>query len=121
MRPVRSIRSFFRSAQVTCSIHGARAVTDLMRGSVSAVGALFELIPLLSKLWRFAVIQPALVPQARCERIAVISCAIEARTAKLGSTSHTVNAERGRVCGAPQKTHPRFLGTPVPPLQEPPA
>src|ERR1700730_16558457 len=38
-----------------------------------------------------------------------------------GSTSHTVNAERGRVCGAPQKTHPRFLGTPVPPLQEPPA
>src|SRR6202022_126094 len=58
--------------------------------------------------------KPALVPQARCERIAVISCAIEVRTAKLGSTSHTVNAERGRVGGAPQKTHPRFLGTPVP-------
>src|SRR6202023_2020520 len=51
--------------------------------------------------------KPALVPQARCERIAVISCAIEARTAKLGSTSHTVNAERGRVLN--------------PPLQEPPA
>src|SRR6202022_1249848 len=49
--------------------------------------------------------KPALVPQARCESIAVISCAIEVRTAKLGSTSHTVNAERGRVCGAPQKTH----------------
>src|ERR1700680_4732512 len=65
--------------------------------------------------------KPALVPQARCERIAVITCAIEVRTAKLGSTSHSVNAERGRVCGAPQKTHPRFLGTPVPPLQEPPA
>src|SRR6202035_1093304 len=57
--------------------------------------------------------KPALVPQARCEGIAVISCAIEVRTAKLGSTSHTVNAERGRVCGAPQKTHPRFLGTPT--------
>jgi hypothetical protein len=40
--------------------------------------------------------KPALVPQARCERIAVISCAIEVRTAKLGSTSHTVNAERER-------------------------
>src|ERR1700738_1088314 len=53
--------------------------------------------------------KPARVPQARCERIAVISCAIEVRTAKLGSTSQ-VNAERGRVCGAPQKTHPRFLG-----------
>src|ERR1700738_184964 len=65
--------------------------------------------------------KPALVPQARCERIAVISCAIEVRTAKLGSTSHTVNAERGRVCGAPQNTHPRFLGLAVPPLQEPPA
>src|ERR1700737_2035805 len=64
--------------------------------------------------------KPALVPQARCERIAVINCAIEVRTVKPGSTSHTVNAERGRVCGAPQKTHPRFLGTPVPPLQEPP-
>src|SRR5947209_1194867 len=57
MRPVRSIWSFLRSAQVTCSVHGARAVTDLMRGSVSALGALVELIPLLSNLWRFATIQ----------------------------------------------------------------
>src|ERR1700737_5330749 len=54
--------------------------------------------------------KPALVPQARCEGIAVISCAIEVRTAKLGSTSHTVNAERGRVCGAPQKRIRVFWG-----------
>jgi len=29
--------------------------------------------------------KPALVPQARCERIAVIGCRIEVHTAKLGS------------------------------------
>src|SRR5947209_20300387 len=49
MRPVRSIWSFLRSAQVTCNVHGARGVTDLMRGSVSAFGILFELIPLLQQ------------------------------------------------------------------------
>jgi hypothetical protein len=27
----------------------------------------------------------------------------------------------GGFAGHPKKTHPRFLGTPVPPLQEPPA
>src|ERR1700730_7123079 len=59
--------------------------------------------------------KPALVPQARCEGIAVISCAIEVRTAKLGSNSHTVNAERGRVCGAPPscpyKNHQRSVAS----------
>src|SRR6202011_4983901 len=49
MRPVRSIWSFFRSAQVTCSVHGARAAADLMRGSMSTVCALFEFIPLLQQ------------------------------------------------------------------------
>src|SRR6476620_2201040 len=47
MRPVRSIWSFFPSVQVTCSVHGARAAADLMRGSMSTVCALFEFIPLL--------------------------------------------------------------------------
>src|ERR1700731_3067443 len=49
MRPIRSIWSFFRSAQVTCSVHGARAAADLMRGSMSTVCALFEFIPLLQQ------------------------------------------------------------------------
>src|ERR1700738_4153572 len=53
--------------------------------------------------------KPALVPQARCEGIAVISCAIEARTAKLGSTSHTAHAERGRVSRA-SKNRIRVFG-----------
>src|SRR3974390_1070939 len=49
MRPVRCAWFFFRSAQVTCNVHGARAVTDLTRGRVSTICALFEFIPLLQQ------------------------------------------------------------------------
>src|SRR6266566_9761798 len=51
MRPVRSTRSLVPSAQLTLSVHGARAaLTLLMRGNVSIARSSVKFIPLSHEL-----------------------------------------------------------------------
>src|SRR5438105_12345071 len=51
--------------------------------------------------------KPALLPHARCNRIAVISRELKLRRTDFRINGHTVNAERGRVSNPPYKHRAR--------------